>query len=121
MNIVRIILLSIFILLITAVVSFFYFCVDADHINVSEKRFFMYAGLICMLVLTFSILRLFNALVINNTYMLHLNKAVGLLTSEMKKVISEQKHNVQTIKIALTGIGNKADNLRDAINNLFRK
>lgn len=105
--------------LILSIVLFFYFKVDSDVINVSEKRFIVYSILICLFALTFATLRLYNAVVTNSSYILKLKKQMELFIAELRTISRDITNNSNRSTTAINTASNRLEQLKTTIGKLI--
>lgn len=117
----KIIVISFVLIVLSSIVLFFIFCTEPSKINICEQRFLLYADLLLKVLVAFAVLRLFNAVVANSSYLLKLREQVKLLIAELKTVVREFGKDTNRLNASNNTLGNKVDNLKTAIQNLFKK
>ncbi len=118
-------LLTAFAVIITIVIALITFGIkkfDANSINAYEQRTYKIIEVILLSVITFSLLRLYNAVVGNTTFLTKLVKEFNLMTAEMKTLArnvsndtSARRNDTNVLKHAMDRTVQTYETLRSAI------
>ena len=112
------ILLSVSTAFIILLITICYVFFGADKINVWELRFYKLLELIMLAVLAFSTLRLYNAIVVNNGFLLRLKNEIALFITELRKSNQSQAKSASIIKTSVDNLKGVLSDLKNKINNL---
>jgi hypothetical protein len=115
-------LVYIVLLIVSAfIIWFFYTKTDVDKINVNEKRFIIYTFLLILIVIAFSTLRIYNAIVANSSYLHRLLTQLKLFATQLKNYNRDNKTNATQQVSASNNVVNAMRKLATAITRLFNQ
>ena len=97
--------------LLVFIVLYAIFLFDADHINVWEERLYKWVQLFAILICTFAILRIYNAVVANTNFTAKLMKDMKVLATRIDDSTKSHDSNTTLLKTAMTQLGEKVNTL----------
>lgn len=77
------------------IVPLFYF---KEEITVLEIRYYIAIFLVCIIIMCFGVLRIYNSVVINTRYLIYLRNSIQLLMSELRKLRASVEKNSKDLK-----------------------
>lgn len=93
----------------------FYSIFDANKITLAEERFYKWAQLIMLGIVAFGILRLYNAVIVNSSFIKKLNAQIGILVAEIKTLERSITQDSREHRSSVQSLRNSLDGMRSSI------
>lgn len=102
-------------LLLFALINFgyLYLMADASSINVWEIRFYLFYATVSGITISFGVLRIYNAVVINTRFLILLRKSMKDFATTAKdfgRDVSTLNRAINSLKTSITSLANKVAN-----------
>lgn len=91
--------------------------VESETINSWEIRFYIFIGFIVLLIMTFGVLRIYNATVVNSSYLLRNKRSMDLLSTNIESSTRDHGNSNDKLRSTNKDLYNALKSLGETIRN----
>ncbi len=102
-------------IVVGGIIAFCLLFLEASKINVWELRFYKFIELSMLSVMAFATLRLYNAIVVNNGFLMRLKNEIALFITELRKSAQSQAKSANILKSSIDTLKSSIGDLKNKI------